>query len=69
MTTNQLNIINSFLQSYNKAFEVLNSFSEKSNYFNQIRIPKLSDIKVITMSLTAEYLSIDSECHLFIMLL
>ena len=68
MTTNQLNIMNSFLQSYNKVFEVLNSFSEKSNYFNQIRIPKLSDIEVIAMSLTAEYLSTDSECQLFRML-
>ena len=38
------------------------------NLLNQIRIPKLADIELISMALTAEYLSIDSEYQLFRML-
>lgn len=35
------------------------------NFLNQIRKPKLSDIELIAIDLTAEYMSIDSEYQLF----
>ena len=35
------------------------------NFLNQIRKPKLSDIELIAMDLTSEYMSIDSERALF----
>lgn len=35
------------------------------NFLNQIRKPKLSDIELITIDLTSEYMSIDSEDQLF----
>lgn len=53
------------MQSYNKILEVLHSISSESNFLHQIRKPKLSDIELIAVSITAEYLSIDSECQLF----
>jgi len=39
--------------------------NEKGNYLRHGTRPKFSDIEVIVLSLTAEYLSIDSENHLF----
>ena len=35
------------------------------NFLNQIRKPKLSDIELISIDLTSEYMSIDSEYQLF----
>lgn len=57
--------MNNFQASYKKILEVLQSITEKENFLHQIRRPKLSDIEIIAMNLTAEYLSIDSECQLF----
>ncbi|MCX7545237.1 IS982 family transposase [Marinicella gelatinilytica] len=51
--------------SYIKILSVLQQLIEQSNFLNQIRIPKLSDIEVIALALTAEYLNIDSERELF----
>ena len=39
--------------------------SEKGNYLRGGSVPMFSDIKVIALSLTAEYLGIDSESYLF----
>jgi len=39
--------------------------NDKGNYKRPGTVPKFSDIEVITLSLTAECLSIDSENHLF----
>ena len=39
--------------------------NEKGNYLRRGTRPKFFDIEVIASSLTAEYLSIDSENHLF----
>ena len=39
--------------------------NENGNYLRQGTRPKFSDIEVIALSLTAEYLSIDSENYLF----
>lgn len=51
--------------SYNKILAALHEIEPKDNFLNQIRIPKLSDKELIALSLTAEYLAIDSECDLF----
>jgi hypothetical protein len=40
--------------------------TEKSNYLRRGSVPKLSDIEVIAMSLTAECSGIDSESYLCI---
>jgi hypothetical protein len=39
--------------------------NERGNYLRRGTVPKFSDIEVITLSLTAECLSIDSENYLF----
>jgi hypothetical protein len=57
--------MNNFKANYNKILEVLKSITEKEQFLQQKRRPKLKDIELIAMNLTAEYMSIDSECQLF----
>lgn len=57
--------MNNFKANYNKILEVLKSITEKEQFIKQKRKPKLKDIELIAMNLTAEYMSIDSECQLF----
>lgn len=57
--------MNNFSASYGKILEVLQKFTEKMNLLNQIRTPKLSDVELIAIDITAEYMSIDSERQLF----
>jgi len=57
--------MNNFKSNYNKILEVLKSITEKEQFLKQKRKPKLKDIELIAMNLTAEYMSIDSECQLF----
>ena len=57
--------MNNFEANYKKILEVLRVITKKENFLTQIRKPKLTDIELIAMNLTAEYLSIDSECQLF----
>lgn len=57
--------MNNFEASYEKILEFLKTISEKENFLKQIRKPKLSDIELISINFTSEYLSIDSECQLF----
>jgi len=57
--------MNNFKANYNKILEVLKSITEKEHFLKQKRKPKLKDIELIAMNLTAEYMSIDSECQLF----
>jgi len=57
--------MNDFRANYNKILEVLRVITKKESFITQIRKPKLTDIELIAMNLTAEYLSIDSECQLF----
>jgi len=57
--------MNNFEANYNKILEVLKSITEKEQFLKQKRKPKLKDIELIAMNLTAEYMSIDSECQLF----
>jgi hypothetical protein len=57
--------MSNFLTKYEKFLEILKQFETKNNFLNQIRVPKLSDIELIAIDLTAESLSIDSEYQLF----
>lgn len=56
---NNLNVI------YERILEVLQKISEEQLLGCQRRKPKLSDLELISLSLTAEYLGIDSENDLF----
>ena len=57
--------MNNFITKYEKILEILKQFETKSNFLNQIRRPRLSDIELIAVDLTAESLSVDSEYQLF----
>lgn len=57
--------MNNFLTKYEKILDILKQFETKSNFLNQIRRPRLSDIELIALDITAESLSIDSEYQLF----
>ena len=57
--------MNNFIQSYELILEKLNDLSINFDNFLQIRIPKLSNIELIALNLTAEFKQVDSECQLF----
>jgi len=57
--------MNNFSANYEKILETLQKVEHKMNYLNQIRKPKLSDIELIAIDLTSEFMSIDSEYQLF----
>lgn len=57
--------MNNFDANYRKILETLQMVEPKMNFLNQIRKPKLSDIELIAIDLTSEYMSIDSEYQLF----
>lgn len=57
--------MNNFIRNYEKILETLQSIEINMNFLNQIRKPKLSDIELIAIDLTSEFLGIDSERDLF----
>ncbi|QZO87898.1 IS982-like element ISRa1 family transposase [Riemerella anatipestifer] len=57
--------MNNLEQIYERILEVLGLFSENQLISYQRRTPKMSDLEVISLNITAEYLSIDSELQLF----
>lgn len=57
--------MNNFIRNYRKILKTLRQVEPKMNFLNQIRKPKLSDIELIAIDLTSEYMSIDSEYQLF----
>jgi len=57
--------MNNFRANYKKILEVLSTITTKEDFLIQKRKPKLKDIELIAMNLTAEYMGIDSECQLF----
>ncbi|MCC7332876.1 MAG: IS982 family transposase [Flavobacteriales bacterium] len=61
--------MNNFQSNYDKILELLKTITEKENFLHQIRELKLNDIELIAMNLTCEYMSIDSECQIFRMIL
>ncbi len=50
---------------YNKILEVLKSIEPKNNFIFQKHKPKLTDKELLALSITSEYLGIDSEYDLF----
>ncbi len=58
-------VMSNLQNSYNKFLVLLQSLESESNFLQQKRKPKLSDIELIALALTAEHLSIDSENNLF----
>ena len=58
-------IINNFIQNYEIILKNLQGFPIDPYCFVQIRKPKLSNLELIAMNITAEYMSINSECQLF----
>ncbi|KAA6312001.1 hypothetical protein EZS27_036988 [termite gut metagenome] len=57
--------MNNFIANYRNIVETLRTIESKENFLHQIRTPKLSNLELITMDLTAECMSIDSEYQLF----
>jgi len=57
--------MNNFSANYEKILGVIKSIADKESFLTQKRKPKLSDIELIAIDLTAQYMSIDSECQLF----
>lgn len=57
--------MNNLKASYNKILRTIKEIEHRENYLTQIRKPKMKDIEVVSLVLTAEYLGIDSEYELF----
>jgi hypothetical protein len=57
--------MNNFIRNYEKILETLQSVETRMAFLNQIRKPKLSDIELIAIDLTSEFMGIDSERDLF----
>jgi len=57
--------MNNFIQNYEIILENIQKQGINFDNFLQIRKPKLSNLEVIAMNLTAEYMGIVSECQLF----
>ena len=61
----QLNRMNNFIQSYKLILEELTTNCLHITSFKQIKQPKLSNLELTALNLTAEYSSINTECQLF----
>lgn len=58
--------MHNFIANYEKILEVLKELGlDSENFLSQIRKPKLTDLKIVAINLTSEYMSIDSEYQLF----
>lgn len=58
--------MHNFRVNYDKILEVLKGLGfQGESFLHQVRKPKLSDLRIIALTLTAEYMSIDSEHQLF----
>ncbi|KAA6334433.1 hypothetical protein EZS27_017241, partial [termite gut metagenome] len=57
--------MNNFSANYRKIVATLRSIESKTNFLHQIRQPKLSDIELVAIDLTAEHMGIDIEYQLF----
>ena len=57
--------MNSLLANYERILEVLRKISTDTLLIYQRRRPKLFDLELISLVLTAEFMGIDSENHLF----
>jgi|SRR5690606_14770889 len=57
--------MSNFNRNYKKILETLQSIEKRMNLRNQIRKPKPSDMGLIAIDLTSEFMGIDSERDLF----
>lgn len=57
--------MNNLYANYERILEVLRKISEDTLLAYQRRTPQLKDLEVISLVLTAEFMGIDSENHLF----
>ena len=57
--------MNNFLSSYELILKTLEKLAVNFEPFVQLRRPKLNNMSIIALALTAEYMSIDTECQLF----
>lgn len=58
--------MHNFTANYEKILEVLRGLElDSENFLYQIRKPRLTDLRIIAINLTSEYMSIDSEYQLF----
>jgi hypothetical protein len=58
-------MMNNLNANHERILEVLRKISKEQLLTYQRRKPKMSDLKLISLSLTAEFMSIDSENDLF----
>lgn len=57
--------MHNFQVNYDKILKVLRSNISSDTFITQNRKPKISDIELVAIDLTAQYMSIDSEHQLF----
>jgi hypothetical protein len=57
--------MNNFIQNYKIILKHLQSLNVSFNSFLQISKPKLNNLELIAINLTAEFMEIHSEWHLF----
>ena len=58
--------MHNFKVNYEKILDVLKGLGfESENFLHQVRKPKLSDLRIMALTFTAEYMGIDSEHQLF----
>ncbi|QIY84042.1 IS982 family transposase [Chryseobacterium sp. NEB161] len=57
--------MNNLSANYERILEVLRKISNENLLSYQRRVPKMKDLELISLALTAEYMRIDSENHLF----
>lgn len=65
MRFKQLNIMNNLIQNYKIILKELTKNCSHIISFKQIKHPKLSNLELVAVNLTAEYMSINTECQLF----
>src|SRR5690606_1052602 len=57
--------MNNLIANYERILEVLRKISSDTLLSYQRRTPQLKDLELISLALTAEFMGIDSENHLF----
>ena len=57
--------MNNLIANYERILEVLRKISKENLLPYQQRKPKMSDLELISLNLTAEFMGLDSENHLF----
>jgi len=57
--------MNNLIANYKRILEVLRKISNENLLSYQRRQPMLSDLELVSLSITSEYMGIDSETHLF----